>query len=346
MKKRRKQVRLHDIAVKAGVSVNTVSRALRDKSDVSEKTRHTILRIARELEYIFPEPLRDSGKQPAVSDHKLSIGVLIQDILNPFYAKVVQGIEGVLWQHRIILSFQCSYRQESKERDILSFFEEQRVDGLLITSVMNPEYVISQVQQLEIPTVFLSQRFEQYDVDYVINDSYEGAFMAVEHLLKLGHTRIAHITGLDSQFSTQERLRGYQAALQGANIPEDSRLLRSSDSTIESGYYLMKDLLQSEVSFTAVFAYNDLVALGAFRAIKEAGLRVPADISIVGYDDILFAEFFDVPLTTVHQPIQEIARKATELLFEKIKNGPGEERQHIVLKPRLTVRSSTSICPQ
>jgi len=121
--------------------------------------------------------------------------------------------------------------------------------------------------------------------------------------------------------------------------------LRTSDNTVESGYYLAKDLLQSVEDISAIFAYNDLLALGAFRAIREAKLKVPADISLVGYDDIVFAEFFEVPLTTVHQPMLEIGRKAAEVLLEKIR-GNQENPQQIVLKPRLTIRSSTSVCPE
>ena len=339
MEKRRKTVKLLDIAVKAGVSVNTVSRALRDKPDVGEKTRRTILKLAKESGYPLPEQATSRNKH-------LLIGVLIQDILNPFYAKVVQGIESVLWQERANFLFGCSYRQESKEQDVLSFFNQQQVDGLLITSVVNPDYIISYLKHSHIPTIFLSQRFEQYDVDYVINDNFEGALMATEHLLKLGHTRIAYIMGLDTQESARERSRGYQAALKNAGIVVDLRLLRSSDSTIESGYYQAKDLLLSGEKFTALFAYNDLVALGASRAIREANLRIPADISLVGYDDIIFTEFFEVPLTTVHQPTSEISRKAAERLFAKIKAGPTHKIQHIVLKPRLTIRSSTSVCPK
>jgi LacI family transcriptional regulator len=339
MRTRRKSVKLHDIAVRAGVSVNTVSRALRNKPDVGEKTRETILRLAKELGYVIPSQASSRSKNPV-------IGVLVQDILNPFYAKVVQGIEGVLWQERANFLFGCSYRQESKEKDVLSFFSQQQVDGLLITSVVNPEYVISYLEHSNIPTIFLSQRFEQYEVDYVINDNSEGAFIATDHLIKLGHTRIAHVMALDTQLSARERLRGYQKALENAGIPGDSRLLRSGDSTIESGYYLTKDLLLSGEKMTALFAYNDIVALGAFRAIREANLQVPADISLVGYDDIMFAEFFEIPLTTVHQPTIEISRKAAELLFEKIKARPNYKTQQVVLKPRLVVRSSTSICPE
>jgi LacI family transcriptional regulator len=339
MEKRRKNVTLHDIAAKVGVSANTVSRALRDKADVNEATRQRVLAVAKKLGYIMPE-------SPTSVEKSGMVGVLIEDILNPFYARVVQGIESVLWQHRASFLFQCSYCQESKERDILAFFGEQAVDGLLITSVMNPEYALEQIQAMNIPTVFLSQRFERFDVDYVISDSFEGAYLATDHLIKLGHTRIAHITGLDLQLSARERLRGYQTALQDAKIAVDNHLLRSGNNSMESGYYLMKDLLQSDASFSAVFTYNDVLALGAFRAIKEAGLRVPADMSVVGFDDILLAEFFDIPLTTVHQPIEEIARKSAELLFDKIKSNGESTPQQIVLKPRLTVRSSTSICPQ
>jgi LacI family transcriptional regulator len=338
VKVKKKTVRLRDIAVKAGVSVNTVSRALRNKPDVSEKTRAMIFHLAQELGYVLLP-------QMASTDKILTIGVLVQDILNPYYAKIVQGIEDVLWQERAKFLFGCSYRQESKERDIFSFFCQQQVDGLLIGSVVNPEYLVTQLQSMTIPVTALSQRFEECQVDYVVNDNYSGAILVMEHLLKLGHTRIAHISGLDTQTSAQERLRGYQDALTRAGIADDNRLLRTSDNTIESGYYLAKDLLQSVEDLTAMFAYNDLVALGAFRAIREANLQVPADISLVGYDDITIAEFFEVPLTTVRQPMQEIGRKAAEVLLEKIRSGRDHEVQRIVLKPRLTIRSSTSICP-
>ena len=338
MKKRRKQVRLHDIAVKAGVSVNTVSRALRDKSDVKDVTRETVLQIAKEIGYISPET---SPSQ----ENSMSIGVLIQDIHNPFYTRIVQGIEHVLWQERAKFLFGCSYQQESKERDLCRFFYEQHVDGLLVGSVVNPEFLASELRTINIPAIAVSHCFQEFGIDYVINDNYAGALMAMEHLLKLGHRQIAHIAGLDAQTSAQERLRGYLDALEEADITHENRLIRMSDNTVESGYYLMKDLLHASEKLTAVFAYNDLVALGAFRAIREAKLRVPTDISLIGYDDITITEYLDVPLTTVHQPMEEIGRKAAELLFEKIRSGAEYQVQHTVLKPRLTVRSSTSICP-
>lgn len=337
MEKRRKLVKLRDIAQKAGVSVNTVSRALRGKADIGEETKKTILALARELGYAAPEI-------NAAPEKTHQIGVLIQDIQNPFYAGIVEGIEGVLWQKRANFLFQCSYRQESREQALLAFFAQQAIDGLLITSVINPAHVIAQLEGTTIPTVFLSQHFEQYEVDYVINDNYEGAFLAVEHLLQLGHTQIAYIAGFDTQSNT-ERFRGYQETLEKSGKSIDPRLIRTSDSTIESGYYVMKSLLQAHVKFTAVFAYNDLLALGAIRAIKEAGLHVPADISVVGYDDITFAEFAEIPLTTVHQPITEIGAKAAEILFEKIENENRQNAYHVILKPRLTIRGTTSIGP-
>ena len=339
MRAKKKTVRLRDIALKAGVSVNTVSRALRNKPDVSEKTRTSIFRLAEELGYVLPP-------QTAPSDKILTIGVLIQDILNPYYARVVQGIEQVLWQERANFLFGCSYRQESKEQDAFSFFCQQQVDGILIGSVVNPDYIIEQLENINIPVTALSQRFQKSDIDYVVNDNHHGAFIATDHLIKLGHTRIAHISGLDVQASAMERLRGYKYAMKSANIPVDSHLLRTSDNTSESGYYLAKDLLQSVEDLTAIFAYNDLVALGAFRAIREANLQVPTDVSVVGYDDISIADFFEVPLTTVHQPMNEIGRKATEILLEKIRLGTEHDIQQVILKPRLTIRSSTSICPE
>lgn len=338
MAKSKKMIKLQDIAADTGVSINTVSRALRGKPDVNEETRREILKAAKKLGYLTSE-------KSIPASRPLLIGVLVEDILNPFYAKIMQGIERVIWQKRANFLFQCSYRQESKEQEILTFFGQQPVDGLLITAVANPGQVNAYLQHSDIPTVFLSQRFEQYDVDYVINDNYEGARLAVEYLLRLGHSQIAHITGIGPQVSSAERLRGYQEALEATGIPINPRLICSSDSSIESGYYVMKSLLQTDVKFTAVFAYNDLIALGAIRAIKEANLRIPTDISVVGYDDIIFAEFSEIPLTTVHQPILEIGTKATEILFERIELGSDSPSSRIIMKPRLVIRGTTTICP-
>ena len=210
--------------------------------------------------------------------------------------------------------------------------------------MINPEYILSQLRHISCPVVSISQRFQECDVDYVINDNYKGAMLAMEHLIKLGHTRIAHILGLDIELSTQERFRGYQDALKNAEIPFDEQLLRSSDETMESGYFLTKDLLHVTNDVTAIFAFNDLIALGAARAIREANLQIPTDISLVGYDDIPSAEYLEVPLTTVNQPIVEIGRKATEILFEKIKSNDEHQLQQIILQPRLSIRRSTSIC--
>ncbi len=337
MRAGRKQVKLRDIAEKAGVSVNTVSRALRNKSDVGKTTKEAIQQLADQLGYVLP------SSSPSVNQI-LSIGVLIQDIMNPFYTRMIQGIDTVISQEGANLIFGCSYRQELREQEVLSFFCEQQVDGLLISNVLNPNYILHELEDCTIPTVYLSQRFEQHEVDYVLNDNYYGASIAAEHLMKLGHIHIAHIAGPYAQSSAQERLRGYQDALQAAKLPVKNQLVRSCDSTMQSGYYQTKDLLQSEENITAIFAYNDLVALGAYKAVKEAGLHIPADISLIGYDDIEFVEFLEIPLTTVHQPIEEIGRKAAELLFDKIQTGGRYLPQHIILKPHLTIRGTTSIC--
>ena len=337
---KKKTVRLHDIAAKAGVSINTVSRALRNQLYVNEKTKATIFQVAEELGYSFPLQTSPSNSK------RLTIGVLVQDIKNPFFATAIEGIEQVLWQENANLLFGCSYRQESKERDIFLSFCQQQVDGIFLGSMINPDYILAQLRHSTIPVVSISQRFQACKVDYVINDNYKGAMLVTEHLLKLGHTRIAHISGLDTQVSAQERLRGYKDALKSAGIPFDEQLLRSSDNTMESGYFLTKDLLHVTDGLTAIFAFNDLVALGAARAIREANLQVPTDISLVGYDDIPSAAYLAVPLTTVQQPVVEIGRKATEILLERIKAGREHQLQQIVLQPRLSVRSSTSICPE
>lgn len=337
MKEKKKSIRLYDIAMKAGVSVNTVSRALRNKPDVGPSTKSKIVQLADQLGYMPPA-------QPSNPHNQLSIGVLFQDILNPYYARIMQGIDSITWKEQANLLFGCSFRQELKEREVLSFFCDQQVDGLLIATVLNSKYVLEHLKNCPIPTVYLFRPHEQYAVDYVNNDNHFGATMVTEHLIRLKHKRIAHIAGPDGQVGAQERFQGYRDALAQAKIEFNHHLVRSCDSTMQSGYYVTKDLLQSGEKISAIFAYNDLVAFGSYKAIKEAGLAIPTDISIVGYDDIEFVEYLEFPLTTIHQPSKEIGRKAAELLFEKIRNNGRTQPQQVVLKPHLVIRGTTTIC--
>lgn len=338
MAKERKTTKLQDIAEEVGMSINTVSRALRNKPDVNETTRNIIVQKAREMEYEFAEPAAINR------DNVLQIGVIIEDLENPHYARIIRGMEQVFWHERINFIIYSSYRRESKELGICEFFCDQRLDGIIVASAMNPEGLVKLIEDAGIPAVALSRNYEEFGMDFVVTDNFAGGYMAAEHLLRLGHQSIAHITGVESQRSAMDRLCGYSQALTDANIPVDPRIIRVSDNSIESGYYLTRDLLQIPDRPTAIFAYSDLVALGCYRAINECNITVPNDLSLVGFDDNYFAEYYQQPLTTVHQPSTEIGSKCAEILIRKIRSVPTEAPQKIILKPRLAVRSSTSIC--
>jgi DNA-binding LacI/PurR family transcriptional regulator len=340
MARERKTTKLQDIAEEVGMSINTVSRALRNKPDVNETTRNLIVQKARAMGYEFTEPA------PISRDNILQIGVLIEDMDNPYFTKIIRGIEQVFWHERQNFIAYSSYRQESKELSLCEFFCHQRLDGIIVASAMNPPAVVDCIEKHDIPAVALSRNYEEFGMDFVATDNFAGGLMATEHLVRLGHTAIAHISGVETQRSAIDRIRGYKQALADAGIPIDSRLIRVSDNSIESGYYLTRDLLQISDRPTAIFAYNDLVALGCYRAITECGLTIPTDISVVGFDDIAFAEYYQQPLTTVIQPTVEIGIKAAEILIHKIQNPPFAEQKKLVLKPLLAVRSSTSICPR
>ncbi|HHY97537.1 MAG TPA: LacI family transcriptional regulator, partial [Firmicutes bacterium] len=308
-------VTIKDIAERAGVSVNTVSRALNNKPEISPETREKIIEIARSLNYT-PNILARS----LVLKQTYTLGLVVPDNSDPFYAQLAKGVEAtaIKRQYNSIL---CNTDENpNKEIDVLKLLREKRVDGILITTVQKDAAYFKEMLRDEIPFVFLNRHMDDLDVDYVVNDNVAGAYEAVSFLIQLGHKRIAHITGPAHLSSVREREKGYRKALEDHGLEASGSLIFRSDSLkIAAGYNVMKSLLASDSRITAVFAFCDLLAIGAYKAIIEAGLNVPGDISIIGYDDIEFAEFLEVPLTTVAQPTYEIGQIGTEILIERLK---------------------------
>ncbi len=176
--------------------------------------------------------------------------------------------------------------------------------------------------------------------DYVINDNVYGAYIAVSHLIRLNHKRIGYISGPSQISSVKERMQGYKKALFENNLKLDNSLVKASNLKMEDGYGIMREFLELENRPTAVFAYSDLLAIGALKALKEAKLKVPKDMALVGYDDIEFSSLLDVPLTTVHQLRYRIGKEGTEILVSRIEGKKLESFQQIVLKPELVIRES------
>lgn len=328
-----------DIAKRCGVSVTTVSRALRNKGDISKGTKEYILSVAKQLNYTANIPARVLAGGPSNT-----IGLIVADNANPYYAKMIRGVEDTARKagYGIIL-FNTNEEPELEARGHQMLLEN-KVDGLLITSIKTGETPLQTLQGLKVPFVLLNRYIEDFDTDWVRSDNKLGAYLVISHLCSKGHSRIVHITGSEQISSVRERIAGYRQALEEHNYSFDRQLIFSCDLKLEGGYKCTKAALtQINPRPTAIFAYSDLLAIGVMKALHELGLLVPDDIALIGYDDIEYAQFLEPPLTTVDQFAYEIGQKGIEILLEKIEWPEDKkwELQHIIVKPELKVRASS-----
>jgi len=329
-----KYVTLKMVAEKAGVSVNTASRAINNKPDINEKTKKRILKVAQELGYI-----RNAAAVALRTKKTRTIGVVIADNRNPFYAEVLNGIEEASRKkdyHIILANTQRDYK---KEEEAINLLLAKRVDGLLITPVQDRDDDIKNLIDANIPFVIVGRDFENIEVEAVYNDEVKGGFLATEYLIKKGHKRIALVDGFLYKSPARGRLEGYKKALKKYGIPLDDDLLSVGDIDVKDGYKRTNQLFEKELDFTAIFAYNDMMAFGAMQAIQEKGLRIPQDIGLVGYDDIPFSSLISPALSTIRLKKQELGTESVKLLLSRI-NGNRKMTKKVMLGVELQIRES------
>jgi DNA-binding LacI/PurR family transcriptional regulator len=321
-----------EVAERAGVSKSLVSLALRGAPNVSESSRAAILRAAAELGY-RPNAVARS----LVSRRSFVLGVMVSDLSNPFFTQVVEGIEEAALEADYRALINTGRRQSARESEALDTLLELRTDGLILAGTVISDAEVEAAGRA-VPTVLATRTIRSAIVDNVTNDDRVGAVMAVEHLVNYGHRRIAHVTGGRGAGARRRRL-GYSDAMKAHGLGSEI-MLEEGAYTEAGGSEGAARLLARRPRPTAIFAPNDLAALGALHAIESAGLRVPEDVSLVGYDDIALAGYKHIDLTTIHQPQREMGRKAVELLLERI-DGSRTRARRIVIKPELVVRATT-----
>jgi len=329
-----KYITLKMVAEKAEVSVNTASRAINNKPDINRETKKRVLQIAKELGYI-----RNAAAVALRTKKTGTIGVVIADNRNPFYAEVLNGMEEAAREknyHIILANTQRDYR---KEEEAINLLLAKRVDGLLITPVQDKDDDIKNLIEANIPFVVVGRDFENIKVDAVYNDEVKGGFLATEYLIKKGHKKIALINGFLHKSPAKGRLEGYKKALKKYRVSLDNSLISVGDINIEDGYERTKQMLEKNLNFTAIFAYNDMMAFGAMQAIKEKGLRIPEDIGLVGYDDIPFSSLISPVLTTIRLEKQELGVESVKLLFSRI-NRYRKKIKKIMLDVELVIRET------
>ena len=322
------------VAEKAGVSVNTASRAINNKPDINLETKKRILQIAKELGYI-----RNAAAVALRTKKTGTIGVVIADNRNPFYAEVLNGMEEAAREKNYHIILANTQRDYKKEEEAINLLLAKRVDGLLITPVQDKDDDIKNLIDANIPFVIVGRDFENIEVDAVYNDEVKGGFLATEYLINKGHKRIALIDGFLYKSPARGRLEGYKKALKKYGVPTDDALVSVGDIDVKDGYERTRQLFEKGLDFTAIFAYNDIMAFGAMQTIKEKGLRIPEDIGLVGYDDIPFSSLMNPALTTIKLNKQELGIESVKLLLYRI-NGSRKKVKKIMLDVELIVRET------
>jgi len=269
-----------------------------------------------------------------------SIGLCISDISNPFYPPLLRGVENTVNKFGYNLLLCNTDENAEKEESYLKLLLEKRVDGLIIAPTGQSISYLKEFVTRNTPIVFIDRKIEGISSDVVGADNIQGAFSAVEHLIKLGHKRVAMITGLKGVTTTQERIQGYLEALKANNIKVNNSLIIEGRSKLEGGIEATQALFKLKFPPTAIFSSNNLMTLGAFIALKKLGKNVPKDVAIVGFDDLEWAEALDPPLTAVSQPAYTIGTTAAQLLLQRLLGEGPVKKQTIVLKTELIIRRS------
>lgn len=336
-------VTIKDIAKTAEVSVSAVSLVLRGKDcRVSEATRQRILKTAEELHYV-PNQIAVS----LVTRKTHIIGFIYSDMLNPFYSELAVGLERSARSRGYSLLICNSDNSVERCIENVQLLESRCIDGFVLQPPSginaNPEKLQRlhrKLQSCTIPYTILDCAIHDVFHDYVAADHRLGGRLVAEYLLELGHTKIGCITGNMSDYGTIHRMEGFRAVLEDKNLPLDESRIYYGQYLVESGYRGAIELFRQDV--TAIFAFSDIIALGVEKAAAERGIRIPEDLSLVGYDDSFFANLCPVPMTTIRQPTETLGRRAFEVLIERIAN-PDREHQDYLYPPALIKRATCSI---
>ncbi len=327
-----KTATIHDVAKHAGVSLSTVSRVLNDYDAVNPQTRERVEAAIKAVRYEKSKP--ESAK---TAERARMVGVIIPDLLNPFFPLLIHGIEQVSKIHNYDLVLCDSEDSADLERRHINTLCERGVDGIILIPTSEEATHLERLIKKQCPFVFLDRFVELEGANYVTSDNEEGAYQATKYLLKLGHQQILFLSGPKNVSTEHARLKGVHRAFLEEGIDDDDEFWLIGNYHVEEAYQLVRSALQKGLEFTAIFAMNDMMAFGAKRALEEHGISIPDEMSLVGYDDILFSSI--ISLTSVSQPTSEMGRNAMVLLLDLI-----HERitmpQHIVLRPSMVIRGS------
>lgn len=331
----KKFVTIRDVAKAAGVSINTVSRALNNKPDINKETKEKVLKVARELGYI-----KDATATSLRYGLTKVIGVILEDSSNPFYSEVLKSIEMAARKRGFNVIFMNTEKDYNLEEDAVKTMLSWRVDGIIISPTQEKSEDIQLLIKSAVPFVILGVHFDDIEVPEVYSNDVKGSYLAVSHLIEKGRKKIVYLSGYLYKSVARMRLEGYRRALHEHMLPFDESYVFEVEEGVENSYKKMLDIIESGLNFDGVFCFNDISAIGAMQALREKGYSIPDDVSVVGYDDIAFAHFIQPRLTTVRIDKQKEGEEAFELLYEMIKRKEFVNKRQ-VLDVELVVRETT-----
>jgi LacI family transcriptional regulator len=327
---------IRDVAAAAGVSYQTVSRVINNRPDVADETRHRVWQVIEELGY---QP--SAIARGLVSKRTYTLGLITADFSDYFFTQVIVGAEIEARKHGYFFMLCSTERNPDDEPTYLRLLTERQVDGILFarpSTEQDDRHIVALLHE-GVPLVTTAYHVPGEQLTVVDVDNVDGGFQATQCLIDGGHCQIGMISGPPAWKSVKDRSEGYRLALEKAGVAFDESLIEHGDWWHESGYQAMRRLLARAPHITALFVQNDRMAIGAIRALREAGRRIPDDVAIVGYDDTPEAAYCHPPLTTIHQPMQQVGEVATRLLIESIDDSAAEN-QEVLLKTELIRRGS------
>jgi LacI family transcriptional regulator len=327
---------MKQVAEKAGVSTTTVSHVINDSRVVSKEVQERVRAAIHELRYI-PSAVARSLK----NDKTNTLGMLVPNSSNPYFAELIQGIEDAAFSLGYSIILCNSYDDPKKQVAYIRVLMEKRIDGLILVSSGSDRELIRLLSNEGLPKVLVDRELSGVSADFVESDHEQAGYLATKYLIDLGHREIACVSGSEDLLSSSARVAGYRKALREARIKPRPDHLLYADFTSKGGFEAFSQLLALRTRPTAIFAGNDLMAIGGICAANERGVRVPDELSVVGYDDIALASYCNPPLTTIRQPKREIGALTAHTLVARIAEGEAPLRREL-LQPSLVVRKSTA----
>ena len=328
-------VTIKDVAQYAGVSKATVSRVLNKHAYVAEDVRQ---RVQEAIDTLGYQPNRAARRLRANSSEIL--GLIIPDIENPLFQSLVRGVEDAAYTNQFNVVLCNTDDNPDKQKVYLQVMQAEQAAGLLVVSTHPKDGdVLARAREAGIPIVLLDRELTNFEADTVKVDNVRGAYLAVRHLVTLGYERIAIIAGTQYLTPGYERLQGCYDAFSETSVSIDETYVRIGNFKIESGYAITRELMQVTPRPDAIFVSNNLMTLGALRALHELGIRIPEEVGLVGFDDMPWAGDLNPPLTAVSQPGYELGQQAVQLLLKRLSQ-PDAPYYKVILQPRLIVRQS------